>query len=51
MGDHKFLTFRTANQQAVQNLELRVNDLSNVQWRRLSRHEDSLTAHSTLIRL
>jgi RHS repeat-associated protein len=33
------LTFRTANQQAVQNLELRVNDLGNVEWRRLTRHE------------
>ncbi len=33
------LTFRTANAQAVQNLELRVNDMGNVEWRRLTRHE------------
>jgi RHS repeat-associated protein len=34
-------TFRTATQAQVQNLELRVNDIGNVEWRRLSRYESA----------
>ena len=35
------LTFRPSSGQQVQNLELLVNDLGNVEWRRLSRHESA----------
>ncbi|MCX6854348.1 MAG: hypothetical protein NTV80_05520 [Verrucomicrobia bacterium] len=35
------LTYRTSGGQSVQNLELRINDLGNVEWRRLTRYENA----------